>query len=147
MSKTFNRGKLIAGAAAAILMIGAAPAMADKGGKRSDARSASVSVSYSTGVVKKDAGLRKVQTRSDYKQTRHSNYRTFNTRYRATIVVTERTVHAKSKRNSRYNAKSRLNRVCTVEARGPEARYVSKRQLRRVAQHSCSKRSQIRIVR
>ena len=59
----------------------------------------------------------------------------FNTRYRARIVLIEEVVHRR--RGTRL--------VCTVEARGPEARYVSKRRIHRIADRNCSPRSRIRV--
>ena len=146
MFDTLNRGNFIAGAAAALLMIGAAPALADNGSKRGDARNATVSVSYSTGAVKGNTRSHKANTR-DHRYTHHTKRQTFDTRYRAYIVLTEENVRGKSKRKSGYGSNARTKRICTVEARGPQARYVSKRQLRRVAQNNCAKRAQIRIVR
>ena len=59
----------------------------------------------------------------------------FQTRYRARIVLIEEVVHRRKG--------SRL--VCTVEARGPEAGYVSKRRLNRIANRNCSPRARIRV--
>ena len=59
----------------------------------------------------------------------------FQTRYRARIVLVEEIVHRR--RGSRL--------VCTVEARGPEAGYVSKRRLNRIANRNCSPRARIRV--
>lgn len=63
------------------------------------------------------------------------NRDTFDTRYRARIVLIEEVV---------YRRKGpRL--VCTVQARGPEARYVSKRRINRIAERNCSPRARVRV--
>lgn len=59
--------------------------------------------------------------------------RTYDTRYRARIVLIEEV----------YFSRRGSQRVCTIDVRGPEARYVSRRQLRNVA-HECSPRARIR---
>lgn len=64
------------------------------------------------------------------------NRQTFETRYRARIVLTEEVV--RGRRGNR-------NLVCTVQARGPEASYVPKRRMRRIANRSCSPRARVRI--
>lgn len=61
---------------------------------------------------------------------------TFETRYRARIVLKEEIV--RSRRGHR-----RL--VCTVKARGPEARYVSERRMYRIANRKCSPRARVRV--
>ncbi len=63
------------------------------------------------------------------------NRQTFNTRYRARIVLTEKFVQGR--RGPRL--------VCTVKARGPEAHYVSDRRMHRVANQNCSPRARIRV--
>lgn len=60
--------------------------------------------------------------------------RVYDTRYRARIFVVEE-VHY-SRRGSRL--------VCTVDVRGPDSRYVSRNQVRRVANSTCSHRARIR---
>lgn len=64
------------------------------------------------------------------------NRQTFNTRYRARVVLTEEIV--RSRRGNR-----RL--ICTVQARGPEANYVPKRRMRKIANRNCSPRARVRI--
>ena len=64
------------------------------------------------------------------------NRQVFDTRHRARIVLIEEIV--RSRRGHR-----RL--ICTVEARGPEARYVPKRRMRRIANRNCSPRARVRI--
>lgn len=59
---------------------------------------------------------------------------TFQTRYRAKIVLTENVVRG------RRGPKS----VCTVSVRGPQSRLVPKRRLHRIARSNCSRRAQIR---
>lgn len=61
----------------------------------------------------------------------------FPTGYRARILLVERAV---------WN-RGREDCICEVSARGPDAQYVSNRQLRRVARSYCSPRSQIFINR
>lgn len=75
-----------------------------------------------------------------YYDHRRSNRRVvyrdvFQTRYRARIVVTEEIVYRRKGK--------RL--VCTVRARGPEADYVSKRRIHRIADRHCSPRARIRV--
>lgn len=62
--------------------------------------------------------------------------RTYSTRYQARIHLIEEEI--------RYRDSYR--RVCTVEARGPDRRYIPHGQLRRVAANECSRRAEIRIV-
>lgn len=64
------------------------------------------------------------------------NRQSFDTRYRARIILTEEVV--RGRRGNR-----RL--VCTVKARGPEANYVSKRRMHRVANRNCSPRARVRV--
>jgi hypothetical protein len=59
-----------------------------------------------------------------------------NTRYRADIIITERSVAGRRG----------ADRVCTVDARGPDARRISTRQLRSAAKRNCSRRADIRII-
>ncbi|MHA7871254.1 MAG: hypothetical protein ACX939_02785 [Hyphococcus sp.] len=63
------------------------------------------------------------------------NRAVFNTRLRARIVLIEEVV--RTRRGPRL--------VCTVEARGPEAAYVSERRMRRIARNHCSPRARIRV--
>ena len=63
------------------------------------------------------------------------NREVYDTRYRARIVLTEEVV--RTRRGPRL--------VCTVAARGPEADYVSKRRLKRIARRDCSHRARVRI--
>ena len=64
------------------------------------------------------------------------NKQTFDTRYRARIVLKEEVV--RGRRGNR-----RL--VCTVQARGPEASYVPRRRMQRIANRNCSPRARVRI--
>ncbi len=64
------------------------------------------------------------------------NREVYDTRYRARIVLTERVV--------RTRHGQRL--LCTVDARGPQARYVPNRRLHRIARRECSRRAEIRII-
>ena len=126
-------------------MIGAAPALADSGSKRGDARNATVSVSYSTGAVNVNARSHKANTRVYNKPSIRSARRSIRAIAPA-CVLTEENVRSKSKRSQVMAATRRTKRICTVEARGPQAHYVSKKRLRKIAQSNCAKRAQIRIV-
>ncbi len=64
------------------------------------------------------------------------NREVYDTRYRARIVLTEEIV--------RTRHGPRL--VCTVDARGPDARYVPNKRLRRIARRECSRRAKVRII-
>lgn len=64
------------------------------------------------------------------------NREVFDTRYRARIVLTEEVV--RTRRGPRL--------ICTVDARGPEARYVPDKRLRKIARKECSRRAQVRII-
>mgnify|MGYP001271641884 CR=1 FL=1 len=77
----------------------------------------------------------------DDRSHRQSNSRTlkrrvFNTRYNANIILTEEVV--RTRRGPHL--------ICTVDARGPQARYVKNKHLRTVARENCSRRAQVRIV-
>jgi len=78
----------------------------------------------------------------NYRGDRHGrrgrivNKQTFDTRFRARIILTEEVV--RGRRGNR-----RL--VCTVKARGPEANYVSKRRMHRIANRNCSPRARVRV--
>ncbi len=63
------------------------------------------------------------------------NREVFNTRYQARIVLVEEVVG--SRRGPRL--------VCTVQARGPEAQYVSKRRMYRIANRTCSSSARIQV--
>ncbi len=64
------------------------------------------------------------------------NREVYDTRYRARIVLTEQIV--------RTRQGPRL--ICTVNARGPQARYVPDSHLRRIARRECSRRAEVRII-
>ena len=64
------------------------------------------------------------------------NREVYDTRYRARIILTEEIV--RSRRGPRL--------ICTVDARGPEARYVPNKRLRKIARRECSRRAEVRIV-
>ena len=61
--------------------------------------------------------------------------KSFNTRHRARILLVEEVV--KTRRGPRF--------LCTVEARGKERHYVSKRRLKRIANYNCSPRARVKI--
>lgn len=66
---------------------------------------------------------------------RRVNREVFETRHRARIVLTEDVI--RTRRGPRF--------VCNVTARGPEARYVSERRMRRIADRYCSHRARVNI--
>lgn len=74
--------------------------------------------------------------RNGYRDSRVVNREVYDTRYRARIILTEEVV--------RTRHGPRL--VCTVDARGPDARYVPNKHLRRIARNECSHRAEVRIV-
>lgn len=60
----------------------------------------------------------------------------FNTRYRARIFLVEEEFY--SRRGAR--------RICTLDVRGPDKRYVPYGYVRSLANRACSRRSEIRII-
>lgn len=62
--------------------------------------------------------------------------RVYDTRYRARIYLTE----------EEFGSRGGYRRVCTLEVRGPERRYVNYGQVRRIASNECSRRAEIRIL-
>lgn len=62
--------------------------------------------------------------------------RVYDTRYRARIFLVEEV----------YFTGRGSQRVCTLDVRGPEARYVPRERLRRVANNECSPRARIRYT-
>lgn len=62
--------------------------------------------------------------------------RVYDTRYRARIHLIE----------EEFRYRDGYRRVCTVEVRGPDRRYVPYGQARRVAANECSRRAEIRII-
>ncbi len=64
--------------------------------------------------------------------------------YRADAILIEE-VYGHDRRGRRGYDRRHRNVVCTVVARGPDARYVPRGQLRRIAARNCSRRSDIRI--
>ena len=79
----------------------------------------------------------RVDRRNGYNGNRRGvlNRRVIDTRHRARIILTEEIV--RTRRGARL--------VCNVSVRGPEARYVSNKRLRRVARNQCSSRARINI--
>ncbi len=69
-------------------------------------------------------------------RSRVVNREVYDTRYRARIILTEEVV--------RTRHGTRL--LCTVDARGPQARYVPNKRLRNIARRECSRRAEVRIV-
>ena len=89
-------------------------------------------------------GERRYDRRSNRYAKRHGyrgrdgrilNRKVFDTRHRARIVLVEEVV--RTRRGPRL--------VCTVEARGREANYVSKRRMHRIANNHCSPRARIKV--
>jgi|GEM_PF-964352 len=88
---------------------------------------------------------RRYDDRRDYRRGKNHGYRgrdgrivnrqVFDTRHRARIILIEEVV--RTRRGPRL--------VCTVEARGREAEYVSKRRMRRIADNNCSPRARIKV--
>ena len=130
--------KLIAAGAAGLIALGMASAIA-----RSDRDDRSDRNATSFSYQVNDENRR--NTRKTRRSWRQDNYvnpdqvvnrRTYFTQYEARIVLTE----------SLVRTRIGPGLVCTVEARGPEADYISKRRLRRLANNDCSRRSRIRIL-
>ena len=71
-----------------------------------------------------------------YRQSRVIKKRSYDTRYRARIFLTEEVYYGP--RHDRI--------VCTVSVRGPDSRYVPNRQIRRIARNECSRRAEVRIL-
>lgn len=69
------------------------------------------------------------------RDSRVVNRQVFDTRHRARIVLTEEVV--RSRRGPRL--------ICTVEAKGRERAYVSKRRLHRIAERQCSPRARVKV--
>ncbi len=59
----------------------------------------------------------------------------FDTRYRARIVLTEEVV--RTRRGTQL--------VCNVTAQGQQARYVAKQRMRRIARNNCSRRARVNV--
>ncbi len=136
-------GAMIAGAAG-IMALGMSSAFADdhRGRDRGhDRDGANVSFSISVG----DAGYHDRRYDRRHYDGRRNGYRgrsgrvvnrqVYDTRYRARIILTEEVV--RGRRGPRL--------VCTVQARGPQARYVSERRMHRIARRGCSPRARVRV--
>lgn len=143
--------KLVAGFFGAVVILAAGPAFADHGRDRNN--------DDTTIVVRVNDDDRGRYDRSDRydrndrnsrdtdRYRKNNGYRAngdraisrkvINTRYRAQIIITERMTRG------RYNR----DRICVVDARGPEARRISSRQLRHAARRHCSRRADVRISR
>lgn len=70
-----------------------------------------------------------------HRASRVVNRDVFRTRFRARIVLVEEIVQRR--RGPRL--------VCTVSVRGPEAAYVSRRRVHRIADRFCSSRARVRV--
>jgi hypothetical protein len=83
--------------------------------------------------------------RGRHDRGRHNGYRhrdgrivkrrAFDTRYRATVILTEEL----------YRGRRGPDLVCTVTAHGPDAHHVSKSSMKWLARNNCSRHAQIRI--
>lgn len=69
--------------------------------------------------------------------------KTFNTRFRARIVLTEEI--ERRGRGHGYGRGRGPDLVCTVEAVGPQRRFVSKIRMRHIAREYCSPRARVRV--
>lgn len=113
-------------------------------------RGSGVSVSISVGDDRYDRrgyDRRGYDRRGDYRRDNYNdrrghrgrrgvvNRQVFQTRHRARIVLIEEVV--RGRRGPRL--------ICTVRARGPEARYVSERRMYRIANRNCSSRARVRV--
>lgn len=159
-----NPKQLIIAAVTGLLALGATSAIAADGGKKGDKRAeqrshaASYNDEYPADYATRSGTYRdqgvsftitygdRYDRRVDYSDRgRRNGYRgrdgrvvnrqVFDTRHRARIVLIEEAV--RTRRGPRL--------VCTVEARGPEARYVSERRMRRIARNNCSPRARIKV--
>jgi hypothetical protein len=71
-----------------------------------------------------------------YRQSRVIKKRSYDTRYRARIFLTEEV----------YYGPRRDRVVCTISVRGPESRYVPNKRIRRIARQECSRRAEVRFL-
>ena len=107
---------------------------------RDDPRGVSFSVTLGNRGDYRDRRYRdrRYADRRGYRRgSRIINRQTYDTRYRARIVLVEEVFY--SRRGERL--------VCTVSARGPESRYVPRKRLRRIARRGCSRYADVRIRR
>ena len=117
---------------------------ADKYSRAGAYRNSGVSLSISFGDNDRYDRRDRYSDRSDRgrrngyrgREGRIVNREVFDTRYRARIILTEEIV--RTRRGPSL--------ICTVDARGPQARYVPKKRLRKVARRNCSHRAKVRIV-
>ncbi|NNE40595.1 MAG: hypothetical protein HKN14_06715 [Marinicaulis sp.] len=134
--------KLTLSVLSAVFVLGAAaPAFAQKGGRNAD-NDRGRDTNYSQSDNRRgEANSRRDYNARDSRSDRSRDYRrsqtrkVFNTRYRATIVLTES--YLSGRRGGRQ--------VCTVTVRGPQARYIPKKKVRRIAKNNCSRWAKIRI--
>jgi hypothetical protein len=71
-----------------------------------------------------------------YDRDRVVRHETFDTRFRARVVLVE---------EIDYGRRGRGRLTCTVSARGPEAGYIRDRRLERIAHRYCSPHARIRV--
>ncbi len=117
---------------------------ADKYSRAGAYRNSGVSFSITFGDNDRYDRRDRYRDRHDYgrrngyrgREGRIVNREVFDTRYRARIVLTEEVV--RTRRGPRL--------LCTVDARGPQARYVPNKRLRKIARRECSRRAEVRIV-
>jgi hypothetical protein len=145
--------KTMLAATVAIGAVGLLPASA----KDEKSRDASVSLSVSVGDQNeygygdryddrryrdRDRYDRDRYDRDRYDRDRHGRdgrvvkREVYDTRYRARIVLVEEVFYHRRGRDY----------VCTLDVRGPEARYVPRGQVRAIANRECSRRARIRYV-
>lgn len=147
--------KLILGVLGASLILGAAPAFAQNDRSRDNARNTERAYSQEESRQQQNARNQRprqsdARRNSDVRRNNVRGFSTrkvFQTRYRARVVLTEEIVRNQRSRNHRSRNRRGPRLVCTVEARGPQARYVPKRRLRRIARNNCSRRARVRIIR
>ncbi len=113
------------------------PAFAQSDRSRGANQSSAISYAQDAGRYDQNARSDQRSQNIDYRSDsrRGGKTLTFNTRYRATIVLTEDTVRGRK----------RSQNVCTVSVRGPQSRLVPKQSLRQIARNNCSRRASVRI--
>ena len=123
--------KPLAASLAGLLALGASAAFAHGGHHGFDDRAARGDVALSVNV--RTAHHRGYKP--GHRASRIVNRDVFQTRFRARIVLVEEIVQRR--RGPRL--------VCTVSVRGPEADYVSRRRVHRIADRFCSSRARVRV--
>ena len=80
---------------------------------------------------------RRYRSRYSRPRSRVVNRQTYRTRYRARVVLVEEIYWTRS---------GREQLVCSVLAKGPEAYYVPRKRLRRIARRDCSRYARIQFL-